>query len=462
VSLKSSPKAPFSADALGAVLARLGLTPDTPLMVAYSGGLDSHVLLHALCALRRDAPWRVRAVHIDHGLQAASASWARHCEHVCAGLQVAYAAERVAVTAIDDEGLEAAARRARYTCLVRHMAPGDALLTAHHQDDQAETLLLQLLRGAGIRGMAAMGAQNTFGAGRHARPLLEFPRAALLAYARAHDLAWIEDASNLDTGIARNFLRQRVMPVLAERWPQVAATLARSARHAAEAAAMLDAVAAADLDGAGGGAPDTLRVSALLPLPMARRRHALRLWLRRLRLPTPSDSQLAELLRHVQIEPATHHAAVHWPGATVYRYRDCLSAAAAGPQPLSWAPLSWDLSGPLVIETARVRLRAVPARGLGLALARLEGCALNVRPRRGGEVCALPGRGHRHKLKKLLQDAGIPPWERARLPLLYAGDALAAVSDRWVCEPFAARADEPSVQLIAEPLPQGNANPYEK
>jgi tRNA(Ile)-lysidine synthase len=252
------------------------------------------------------------------------------------------------------------------------------------------------------------------------------------------------------------------MPVLAERWPQAAATLARSARHAAEAEAALDTVAATDLDAAGAPDPDTLHIPALLQLPLPRRCHALRLWLRRQQLPTPGERQLGEILRRIETEPATRHAAVHWPGATVYRYRDRLLATPAMPAPSSWAPLSWDLSGPLDIAIVRLRLRAVPARGAGLALARLEGHALSVRPRRGGEVCVLPGRGHHHKLKKLLQDAGVPPWERVRLPLLYAGEALAAVADRWVCEPFAARDDEPSVRLIAEPLPQAKANPYEK
>ena len=213
----------FSPAILEAILVdRLGLTLATPLRVAYSGGIDSHVLLHALVALRQSATWRISAIHIDHGLQPASADWALHCRRVCSDLKIDCAVERIDVSRVKEDGVEAAARRARYACLGRRLAAGEALLTAHHRDDQAETLMLQLLRGSGIHGLAAMPEVAPFGVGRLARPLLSFTRAALKRYAACHGLEWIEDVSNEDTRLARNFLRRRVFPLLAERWPELA------------------------------------------------------------------------------------------------------------------------------------------------------------------------------------------------------------------------------------------------
>jgi tRNA(Ile)-lysidine synthase len=205
----------FSPDALARVLsAELELTPEVPLYVAFSGGMDSHVLLHAAVALRARAPWRVAALHVDHGLQPESGAWARHCASVCAALGVPFQSERVAVRGVAERGLEDAARRARYAALGRLLPAGAVLLTAHHLNDQAETVLLQLLRGSGVAGLAAMGAIVPFAHGRLARPLLGFERAALADYARAAGLAWVEDASNLDTGPARNYLRAAVWPAL--------------------------------------------------------------------------------------------------------------------------------------------------------------------------------------------------------------------------------------------------------
>ncbi len=441
----------FTLDALARVLREtLRLTPQDPLYVAYSGGMDSHVLLHALASLRRQDPWHVHAIHVDHGLHPQSAHWARHCAAVCADLNVPYQTERVRVTDIAARGLEDAARAARYAALARLLPPGAVLLTAHHQNDQAETLLLQLLRGAGPAGLAAMPAAAAFAAGRIARPLLGFERAALAAYAADHRLRWIEDTSNSDTRLARNFLRRRVWPVLAERWPQAAGRLAAAARHQAEAAQLLDALGRLDLE-ACGDTEGALRISAVQALAPARRANLIRYWIRQAGARVPPEPVLRQILACVARTPQTRHAAVRWPGAQVCRYRDRLAllggaaAAAAG-----WeAP--WEPSGVLEIPGGLWRLRAVPTVGAGIACARVAGKTLRVRLRRGGERCRL--RGHRRKVKKLLQEAGIPPWERRLLPFVYLDDELVAVGDRWVCEPFAAGRDEPGFVLVLEPRP---------
>ncbi len=388
-------------------------------------------------------------MHVHHGLQSAADAWARHCEQVCAGLAVPCVVERVRVDGVAEEGLEAAARRARYACLARLLEPGETLLTAHHQDDQAETVLLQLLRGTGVHGLAGMPALAPFAAGFHARPLLAFPRAELERYGREQGLSWIEDPSNRALEIGRNLIRHRVLPLLRERWPTAGRQLAQAARHAAEAATLLDELARTDL-AACAAEDDNLRVSALLRLPLPRQRNVLRHWIRARGFRVPSTKQL-ELLR-VQLgsEPRTRHTAIHWRGTELRRYRDTLVLRADTALPAVAGAVAWDGTTPLPLPSLGRQLRLAPARGQGLARARLDGIAFSVRFRQGGETCRLPGRPHRHKLKKLLQEAGVPPWERAQLPLLYVNDILAAIGDRWVCEPFAAKPDEPGWIVVLE------------
>jgi tRNA(Ile)-lysidine synthase len=439
---------------------RFGLARGASLIVAYSGGLDSHVLLHLLAALRAEADFVLRAVHVDHALQPASADWAEHCRRVCAALSVPCQVERLTVVAAPGEGLESAARRARYGALARHLASGEILLTAHHRDDQAETVLLQLLRGAGVHGLRAMPAVSPFGAGWHWRPLLAWRRRALEDYARRHGLEWIEDASNLDTAHARNFLRQRVLPLIETRWPAASDVIARSAEHAAEAAMLLDQLAREDLvrcrQEEGGGAQQSLSVGCLRALEPARQRNLLRFWIRASGLKPPPAAILDEILAQgMRAATRSGSAVVHWPGGEVRRYRDRLSVhvatrplAAPSPSTAAGLELLWEPPAPLVIPGVG-RLRAEPVTGEGLARARLEGRRLRVRFRRGGETCRLGG--HRRRLKKLLQEAGIPPWERARLPLVYAGEELVAVGDRWICDGYAALEGEPGWRLVIEP-----------
>ena len=287
---------------------RLRLAADAGLKIAYSGGLDSHVLLHALVALRATHPLRLVAVHIDHGLAAQSGAWSQHCSAVCQALEVAFVLESVQVQGGSGEGTEAAARRARYAALARHVGPGEVLLTAHHQDDQAETLLLQLLRGAGVQGLAGMREAMGFAAGRHLRPLLGFSRAALRHYADSAGLQWIEDPSNADVGYRRNLLRHDVLPLLTQQWPQAAALLARAAQHAGEAALLLDELAAADLDRCRWRDTATvLSVSALQALSPARQRNVLRYWLRVRGFLAPSTLHLETLVGQLHATPRTGH-----------------------------------------------------------------------------------------------------------------------------------------------------------
>lgn len=252
--------------------------------IAFSGGLDSTVLLHLLVTLSQRQPLPpLSALHVHHGLQAVAEAWPDHCRSVCAALGVPL--DVVAVQVRPGPSVERAAREARYAAFVAAIHRNEVLLTAQHRDDQAETLLFRLLRGAGVKGLAAMPAQRPLGQGHLLRPLLDVPRAELEAYARQHGLSWIEDPSNDDHRYARNYLRQRVFPVLAKQWPQASTTLARSAAHMGEAQGLLDDLAQIDLaQAATPGAFDWLGLQSLALAPLralspARQRNALSHWL---------------------------------------------------------------------------------------------------------------------------------------------------------------------------------------
>lgn len=408
----------MSVNHLDAVLAALRELPATPLCVGYSGGLDSSVLLHALAAMPQARAQGLRAWHVHHGLHAQADGWARHCAEVCRSSAVELTVSRVSVARDAGDGPEAAARRARHAAFETGLGAGEALVLAHHRDDQAETLLLRLLRGSGPTGLASMKPWRECGAGRLWRPLLTVPREALLAYAQAHGLDWIEDPSNDEHRYDRNFLRHRVMPVLRERWPQADAALALSARLAGESERLLDHDDALALARARSLDPQALSRSALRALPAARRARVLRRWIETLGLPplpTRGVIQIENQLLDARIDAEAEFA---WQGAVVRAWRDLLHAERQCPAlPEDWSA-PWDGSEALVLpDGGRWRLHGAAA---------FE-APLRAHARVGGERIVLPGRTHHHLLRKVLQDLGVAPWERRRLPLLStpAGELLA-------------------------------------
>ncbi len=425
------------------------------LCVALSGGLDSVVLLEALAReLPSQGRWRLRAAHVDHALYADSASWDRACAERSARLDVPYESVRVAVPRIRGESLEAAARAARYEVLARRLQPGEILLTAHHADDQLETMLLALIRGAGLAGLAAMPDIVPFAGGWHARPLLSFSRSALEAWARAASLDWLDDPANRELRFDRNYLRVRVVPELRRRWPAITARAVRSARHLGEAHTLLDELAIEDLKRAACGR--SLSLAVLGGMSPGRRRNLLRAWLRFRDLPAPASRVLAAL-EHDMLRSATDRCPVsRWSGAEVRRHRQLLYAMQPlGPPPGS-AQLSWDWREPAVLPAALGQLRLIACDRRGLALARLPP-ELRIGFRVGGERLRAAGRAHHRPLKKWLQELGVLPWYRDRIPLLYAGESLLAVADRLIAEEFAAAEGEESLSIVWEGAPDWRA-----
>jgi tRNA(Ile)-lysidine synthase len=429
--------------------------PGVELCVALSGGLDSTSLLAAAAALRGSKGLAVRAVHVHHGIHPNADRWSKHCEKVAARAGVPLTVVRVRVARARGASLEAVAREARYAALAKELRQDEVLLTAHHEDDQLETVLLQLLRGAGIAGLAAMPEVASFAKGRLVRPLLACSRAELESWARTQGLSWVEDDTNADERLDRNYLRRQVLPAMRARWPSAAASVSRSARHAGEARRLLDALALADVERAANGA--ALSVQRLRALDEDRRRNAVRFWIARAGFALPDTRRLGEIVGPLLDARVGANPEVSWNGVRAWRYADRLSIEAApkrnvpvggstargkssangceppgvGLSPPGATPWNWSTLATLPLDGDGGALAIKPDRHGPLDLDALPE-TLTVRARVGGERLR-PSRGRPTKtLKALLQEARVPPAERARLPLLFAADRLIAAGDRWL------------------------------
>lgn len=388
------------------------------LVVGLSGGLDSMALLHALGALPQARQRGLRALHVHHGLHVDADGWLRHCEIACAELHIPLRSVRVGVS-LDGAGLEAAARHARHAAFAGELGIDEVLALAHHRDDQAETFLLRALRGSGVDGLGGIRPWRRFAAGWLWRPLLDHTRAQLHAYAQAHGLPWVEDPSNADTRFDRNFLRRQVLPLLRQRWPHADAVLAGAATLCAQADGLLAEEDARCLARARTADAQVLSRSALLTLPAERRARVLRLWIEELALPPLPAEGVARV--EAEVLPARDDAepCFRWQHASIRAWRDLLHAERVhAPLPDTWRQ-PWDGTTPLALPDG-AELALVGAARFDVPLA--------AHARRGGERIRLPGRAHTHALKNVLQDLGIPPWLRERMPLLSnaAGEVLAA------------------------------------
>lgn len=405
---------------MSVVAAALHPLPAGKLAVGYSGGLDSTVLLHALSTSLEARAQGLRAVHVHHGLHADADMWAAHCERVCADLDVPLQVLHVRVDHASGRGPEGAARAARLHAFRAALDADELLALAHHRDDQAETVLLRLLRGSGGDGLGAMRRRSRLGGLHLWRPFLVLPRDALRDHAIAHALRWIEDPSNTDPRYDRNFIRHAVLPVLAERWPHATRNLARSAALLAEQSQLLASATAAQLDLLL-IAPEALSLSGLLAQPRVQRARLLRLWLARLDLPPPPASILTALECDVLPARTDGDACVEWADVIVHRWRDQLHVERCSSSlPSDWS-VRWDGGAPLRLpDGAAFELHG--ANGFD--------APLTVRARQGGERIRLPRREHSHALKHVLQERDVPPWIRTRIPLLFANDGeLLAAGD---------------------------------
>ena len=401
--------------------------------VGLSGGLDSTVLLHLLAGQRGQFHFDLTATHVRHGLVPGSAAWGDVCRALCERLDVPFAVHDVTVDRAHPGGLEAAARDARRAALLEDGA--DWLALAHHRDDQAETVLFRAIRGAGVRGVAGMRAIRP-GRGQPGlwRPLMDVPRSALLAYASAHDLSWVDDPSNADARFSRNFLRNDILPSVNARFPGAAAGLARLGRLAAEASDLLDALADADLAALALPGSTRYRRAGALGLTSPRLRNLLRRVLAVAGEAMPDEDRLHELERQFRADAAPAGLRLPVGASALCIYRDAwwLEARASAPVPdaIGWA-------GEATLGWAGGEVCFRPATGQGVWAAALAGQPCALRRRAGGERLRLHPAGPSRSLKNLLQEAGVPGWLRDELPLLWVGDRLAWIAGVGVAAQFA-------------------------
>ena len=401
-------------------------------LLAWSGGRDSTVLLHLLHSWSAETGIELLVLHVNHGLQACADGWEAHCEQLAKELGVSLQCFHVRVDN-DGLGLEASARAARYAVLQSAMHADDWLLTAHHEDDQAETVLLNLMRGSGIRGLRGTAVCRRLERGFLVRPLLAVSGRAIADYAVQHKLVWIDDHSNANQRHDRNYLRGTVLPALRDRWPQAARSLARSAAHATEAAVLLNELASSDI--AACGSADRLSMIAMARLSAARQRNLVRTACEVLNLNSPPYNQLYAIQNDLLNAGSDASPLVTWSGAEARRYRDHLYLLpTSGKAPESTGVLNTNNSRVVLAgHQGELTLRRSESGGIR---EQTVAAGLRVCFRQGGERVQPHGHGRRRRLKSLFQEAGVVPWMRDWIPLFYAGDELVAVGDLWIAAKF--------------------------
>lgn len=409
-------------------------------LLAYSGGLDSHVLLHALTRLRDSGHFSapIRAVHVNHGLSAHAEEWSRHCQLTCQALQVPLEISSIAVKR-EGKGLEDSARQGRLEVFAQLLNSGEYLLTAHHLDDQVETQLFRLMRGTGLRGLVGIRHTRVFGQGLMCRPLLSFSREELLDYAHQEQLKWIEDESNLDENLDRNFLRHKILPVLAQRWPGYKKNWQRLAQLAGEGQLLQEELGQLDLATVREGL-HRLSIPQLLEFSPLRQRNILRTWFLALEtshgIPVPDYYVVERILTELVPAAEDGQPEVSWNKEgkflAIRRYADRIYLVQDTSPDLDENPLRWQTGEVLRLpgELGKLRLVEADSEGFELPDGPLEVCF-----RQGGETAKPAGRKTR-SLKKILQDYQVPPWLRSKVPMVYMEGELFAVADLFICSPW--------------------------
>ncbi len=420
------------------------------LVVGFSGGLDSCVLLHLLANLRQTLPFQLSAHHVHHGLNKQADAWAEFCEKTCINLNIPLTISKVSVDMDSGLGIEASARKVRYAVLLANEA--DFICTAHHQDDQAETLLLQLARGSGVKGLAGMAAVDD--ARKLLRPLLNVSRAEIEAYAQLHKLSWVDDDSNANTQFDRNFMRHKVLPTLKQQYPAINQTLARTAQHLASANSLLDILASQDAQACLSNlGKKTLALEPLKSLDLNRVNNVLRWWLAQNNVLMPSAAQLQQISQQLLFAKNDAAIKIHLNSdvaLTLRRYQDC---AYLVPEIVSYPAIDAIWQGEAVFELPnQTQLTFKQELGVGLSLKHLDNKRLTIKTRVGGERIKPDSNRPSRSLKMVMQQAEIPPWQRSHIPLIFVGDTLAMIPNIAIEASLKAAADEMGLVVIWQQL----------
>ncbi|MDO8413278.1 MAG: tRNA lysidine(34) synthetase TilS [Gallionellaceae bacterium] len=429
------------------------LPAGSTILLGLSGGVDSVVLLHLLQQLSSRHNWHLSALHVHHGISPHADAWAAFCMELGAKMAVPVQVERVDIMPLRELGIEAAARQLRHAALARQAL--DFVALAHHADDQAETLLLQLLRGAGVRGVSAMPLiKYRTGAPALVRPLLDVQRAVLIDYAQQHALQWVEDESNADDAYPRNFLRHRVLPLVEQRFAAYRETLARSARHFSEASALLDELAQQDAQTVLNA--ESLDVAKLRMLSGVRGKNLLRYFIALRGAPMPDSTRLQEILRQLCQARQDAHVSIAWQGWQICRYQDRAYVLPSAP-PLTSSILwqgAWQGEAVIHLPQPYGILQFSSAVGQGISVTKLQSKALTIRRRQGGETIRPHAARPQRSLKNLLQEGALPPWQRDAWPLLFCGDDLVYVPTIAMACTYQAQPEEAGVVISWQPSKQ--------
>lgn len=405
--------------------------------VGYSGGIDSSVLL-TLCAAIRPSLFEssIKAIHVHHGLHELADKWREHCSSYCRALKVPLVIKEVKARHARGESPEETARNCRYEAFASIMKPGDVLLLAQHQDDQAETFLLQLFRGAGPRGLSAMPIRASFQQGHLLRPFLGVSRENIVNVALTLGVPWVEDLSNQDTRFDRNLIRRDILPLIQQRWPRAGSLIARSAGHLAEAEQLLEeAIEEPYQRTLKGPCLDVERLKRWAP---EMQRAIVRRWIRSLGFRLPSTKMVERILSEGLNAAPDRNPVIAWPQGSIRRYRGLISLHPVHPSIPEMSSLAIPSTARLIPLEANGRLVLKETFREGIALADWNAHTVMIHYRRGGERIKIKGRYGHHELRKLFQEVGVPPWERNIMPLIFLDDKLAAVGDLWIEEAFSA------------------------
>jgi tRNA(Ile)-lysidine synthase len=418
---------------------------DAPqILLGLSGGMDSILLL---TLLKEQVGSRyIQAVHINHGLSENSDQWQQFAKDYCEKIGVEFYAEKIQLIATG-EGIEAAAREARYSVFEKRLKLGGLLFLAHHADDQVETVLYRLLRGAGSKGLAGMPESRPLGAGKLIRPLLDYSRQDLHAEALNRKLKWVEDESNQDNHFDRNYIRNKVIPAVAKRWPDYAQSIMHSAALSLQSDRLSKELAIEDLKGLEikkESAGWSISLSLFTELSHLRQKNTLRYWSEINDFPAPSSKIINEILSSVVSARQDASPEIVWQSQCWTRFQNRLYLLNHDNKQFQLkSPINWDLKDCLLLpDNSSLNTRFCIGKGLGQNIDKVEICY-----RQGGERCKPEGRGHSSSLKKLLLEYQLPPWLRDRIPLLYVKDQLVAVGNLWVCEGWGVEPEETGIEI---------------
>lgn len=408
--------------------------------VAYSGGLDSHVLLHTLAEIQDELQLELIAVHINHQTSPHANTWQQHCHSTCTNYGIKLLTFTIDISEKNDQGAEALAREKRYAIFHDLLETNDLLMTAHHSNDQIETILLQLIRGCGPDGLVGMPYSRALGKGHLIRPLLNYERAKIHQYGLQESLHWVEDESNQSKQYDRNFLRHDILPNLLKRWPSLPQTIQRSATHQVAAKLLLDETSNNDLKTVSDKTLTKINITKFLHLPIIRKTHVLRAWIKHNGFRTPSTQLIEKIDKEVIHAGNDRMPCLKWRGAEVRRYHKFLYII----QPLTTHNIkqstTWDIAQPLQLGISY--LKATANKGNGIKQSMLPSGTVLVKFRQGGEKIQLSDQTHPKRLKKLFNERKILPWLRDRLPLIFYRDELIAVADLWVAKKYSALPSE--------------------